>query len=236
MRIALVTESFFPAVGGTDVTVKVVTDRLVDSGHEVVLIAPGAGACDVPTQPRGAGPAAREAGGQVRDALTDLAPDLVLVTSPGTVGRKALKYARRLGIATLVIEQSPVLDLTSDYWRAKVADRADTLLVTSRWMVERVAGFGADAGLWTPGVDTSAYAPQLRDPWLHARWSRARSRGGPLVVVGIAGVRSRQDVRRLADVAAVPGIRPVAVGDVPQLERLRARLPGRRLHRPARHG
>lgn len=226
MRIALVTERFLPALDGSTVTVKAVLDRFVDGGHEVCVIAPGPGLTSyrrsrvVRVRPL------EKPGGQVLAALEDLAPDLVAVISPGAVGRKALKHARRLGIATLVIEQSPVLDLTSDYWRAKVADRADTLLVTSRWMVARVAGFGADAGLWTPGVDTSAFAPQLRDPWLHNRWSRARSRSGPLVVVGVAGIRSRQDVRRLTDLAALPGIRPVVIGEVPQPDRLRARLPG----------
>ena len=97
---------------------------------------------------------------------------------PATLGRKALKWARRQGVPTVVVEQSPVLDLTADYWRAKVADRADRLLVTSHWMRERVAEFGVDAELWAPGVDTAAFTPALRDQWLHDTWSRKRSRRG----------------------------------------------------------
>lgn len=34
MRIALVTERFFPATDGTTTTVKAVADRLVETGHE----------------------------------------------------------------------------------------------------------------------------------------------------------------------------------------------------------
>src|SRR6478735_5807565 len=147
MRIALVTETFFPAVDGTTTTVKAVLDRLVDLGHEVLLIAPGPGL----TSYRGCRIARvrplDKPASQVRDALDTFRPDLVHVTSPGTVGRKALKHAHRLGIPTIVVEQSPAL-----------ADvRADRLLVTSTWMV------GHDAHLWAPGVDTAAFTPALRD-------------------------------------------------------------------------
>ncbi len=120
-------------------------------------------------------------GPQVRAAIDAFAPDLVHVTSPGSLGRKALKHTDRAGIPSLVVEQSPVLDLAADYWRAKVADRTDAVLVTSTWMVERMAEFGVTAGLWRPGVDTAAFTPGLRDHWLHDSWSRARS------AVGTAG-------------------------------------------------
>ena len=43
MRIALVTESFYPATDGTTTTLKAVADRLVDTGHQVMVVAPGPG-------------------------------------------------------------------------------------------------------------------------------------------------------------------------------------------------
>lgn len=211
MRITLVTETFFPAVDGTTTTAKAVVDRLVDNGHDVQLVAPGPGL----TTYRGC-PVVRirpldKPGGQAREALESFRPDLVHVTSPATLGRKALKHARRLGLATLVLEQSPSLaDVT-----------ADRVLVTSRWMLE------GDAELWAPGVDAAAFTPALRDDWLRERWSRARTLPNPLVVVGyVGGLRNRHDVRRLAELAQVPGIRPVIVGDGPQRRWLETRLPG----------
>ena len=105
MRIALVTETFYPATDGTTTTLKAVADRLVDTGHQVMVVAPGPGigsyrGCPVvrirPLEPAGA---------QVRDALDGFRPDLVHVTSPGTLGRKALKHTRRNGIASVVVEQ-----------------------------------------------------------------------------------------------------------------------------------
>ena len=203
------TETFFPAVDGTTTTVKAVADRLVDTGHDVQLIAPGPGLATYRGCPVTRIRPLDKPGGQVRHALADFGPDLVHITSPATVGRKAIKHAERLGVPILVVEQSPTLaDVT-----------ADRTLVTSRWML------GRDAHLWAPGVDTAAFTPALRDGWLHDRWSRTRSLPRPLVVVGYVGsLRNRHDVRRLAELSQVPGIRPVVVGDGPQRSWLEARL------------
>jgi phosphatidylinositol alpha 1,6-mannosyltransferase len=229
MRIALVTETFYPAIDGTTTTVKAVADRLIDTGHEVMVVAPAPGLASYRSSTVARIRAFDRPGGQVREALERFAPDLVHVTSPGAVGRKALKHANRLGIPTLVVEQSPLMDVAADYWRTRVADRADAVVVTSRWMVDRLADFEVTAGLWAPGVDTAAFTPALRDDWLHDRWSRVRSRTGALVVVGYVGsLRKRHDVRRLAALARVPGIRPVVVGDGPQRAWLEGRLHGAR--------
>lgn len=226
MRIALVTETFYPTVDDTTTTLKAVADRLVDLGHTVRIITPAPGltsyrTCHVarirPLEP---------VGSQVRAALDQFAPDIVHVTSPGSLGRKALKHTARDGIASIVVEQSPVLDLAAGYWRAKVAERTDRVLVTSSWMVERMAEFGVNADLWRPGVDTAAYTPALRDQWLHDSWSKARSETGPLVVVGyVGGLHKRHGVRRLAELSTLPGIRPVVIGGGSQGEWLEARLP-----------
>lgn len=233
MKIVLATESFYPALDGTTTTLKATADRLIDTGHTVRIVAPGPGlgsyrGCDVvrvrPLEPTGA---------QVRDAIDAFAPDLVQAHSPRTVGRKALKFARRAGVPTVAVEQSPVHDLAADYWRAKVAERADRVLVTSPWMVERAAELGVDAGLWEPGVDPVAFTPALRDQWLHGAWSKATSAAGSKVVVGhVGGLHKSAGVRRLADLAAVPGIRLVVIGAGPERNWLARRLPDARFTGP----
>ncbi|WP_435771947.1 glycosyltransferase [Nocardioides sp. SYSU DS0651] len=233
MRIVLVTESFYPAVDSTTTTLKHTADRLVDRGHQVRIIAPGPGlgsyrGCDVvrvrPLEPTGT---------QVREAIESFGPGLVQAHSPRAVGRKALKHAARAGVATLAIEQSPVLDLAADYWRAKVADRADRLVVTSRWMVERAADLGVRADLWEPGVDAAAFTPALRDQWLHRSWSRAKAGAAPLVVVGyVGGLHKPAGVRRLAGLASLRGIRPVVIGAGPERDWLARRLPAARFTGP----
>ena len=79
------------------------------------------------------------------------------------------------------------------------------------------------AHLWTPGVDTDVFTPGRRDEALRATWT-----DGDLtqVVVGYVGsLRKRHGVRRLAEVARVPGTRLVVIGDGPQQAWLRSRLP-----------
>jgi phosphatidylinositol alpha 1,6-mannosyltransferase len=230
MRIALVTESFYPAVDDTTTTLKAVADGLVDLGHTVRIVAPGPGLTSYRASHVARVRTIEPVGPQVRAALDSFSPDLVHVTSPRALGRKALKHTAREGIPSVAVEQSPVLDLTAGYWRARVADRADRVLVTSSWMVDRLAGFDVDAGLWTPGIDTAAFTPALRDRWLHESWSRARSADGPRVVVGyVGGLHKRHGVRRLAELADLPGTRLVVIGDGPQREWLEARLPGAKL-------
>ncbi|HWJ68226.1 MAG TPA: glycosyltransferase [Nocardioides sp.] len=233
MRIVLATETFYPAVDSTTTTLKATVDRLVDLGHAVRIVAPGPGlasyrGCDVvrvrPLEPTG---------GQVREAIESFEPDVVQVHSPRNVGRKALKHAARAGVPTVAVEQSAILDLAADYWRAKVAERADRVLVTSPWMVDRAAEMGVAAQLWEPGVDTLAFNPTLRDPWLHSSWARARSKDGARVVVGyVGGLHRPAGVRRLPDLARVPGIRVVVIGDGPDREWLARRMPAARFTGP----
>lgn len=227
MRVALVTETFYPAVDGTTTTLKAVADRLVDLGHTVRIITPGPGLTTYRTSQVVRIRPLEAIGPQVRAAIDGFAPDLVHVTSPGTLGRKALKHAQRAGVRSVVVEQSAVLDQSADYWRSRVADRTDRIVVTSSWMVGRLTEFGVDADLWRPGVDAAAFTPALRDHWLHESWSRARSPEGPQVVVGyVGGLHKTHGVRRLADLAQVPGIRLVVVGEGPQRGWLESRLPG----------
>lgn len=227
MRILLATESFYPAVDSSTTTLKATADRLIDLGHEVQIVAPGPGL----TSYRGARVARvrplEPTGAQVRTAIEAFAPDLVQVHSPRNVGRKALKHARRLGVPTVAVEQSPVHDLAADYWRSKVAERADRVLVTSAWMVQRADELGVEATLWRPGVDTRAFNPTLRDPWLHASWARARTTKaeGRVVVGYVGGLHRAAGVRRLADLAAAPGIRLVVIGAGPERDWLARRMP-----------
>lgn len=237
MRIALVTETFYPATDGTTTTLKAVADRLVDTGHQVMVLAPGPGIGSYRGSPVVRIRPLEPVGAQVRDTLDGFRPDLVHVTSPGALGRKALKHTRRNGVPSVVVEQGPALDVAADYWRAKVADRADAVLVTSSWMVDRMAEFGVSAGLWRPGVDTAAYTPALRDQWLYDAWSRSGSADGPQVVVGyVGGLHKRHGVRRLAEVAAIPNVRLVVIGGGPQRDWLEAKAPGAKLVGPLQTG
>lgn len=221
-RIALVTESFDPRLTGTAGTVRHVANRLVATGHEVRILTAGSG------------PAAYHSVGVVRfnpprrshklrEYLHAFGPDLLHAFTPGPVGTKALRQAARLGVPTMVTETSPRAEFAPQPWQQRVADEADRLMVTATWLRERLVAAGVEAHLWTPGVDTEVFHPARRNPALRATWT-----DGDLtqVAVGFVGsLRKRHGVRRLAEVAAVPGTRLVVVGDGPQRSWLRDRLP-----------
>ena len=227
MRITLVTESYYPAVDAATTTVKNIADRLIDTGHEVQIVAPAPGLASYRRSPIARIRPLDQPGRQVQAALESFGPDLVHVTSPGRLGRKALKFAERLDVPTLTVQQSVVNELTSEYWVRKVADRSDHLVVTCEWMQRRLAKLGLDTpDLWVPGVASAAFGPQLRDDYLHGKWSRKRSPGGPLVVVGYVGsLHKRNGVRRLTEAAQVPGVRLVVIGDGTQKPWLKDNLP-----------
>lgn len=233
MRILLVTETNFPASDATTTTVKALADGLIDRGHEVRFVAPAPGlGCYRGSAVVRISPLAQP-GAQVRAAVDAFRPDVVVATSPATtpggLGRKALKHCRATGVRSVVLQQQPVPDLAWDYWRTRVAERADAVVVTARWMSAHLEALGVRTTTWLPGVDTDAFTPALRDEWLHRHWSRASAKDGPLVVVGFVGsLHKRHGVRRLAALAQVPGIRPVVVGEGPQREWLQSRLPGAR--------
>ncbi|HEY3015147.1 MAG TPA: glycosyltransferase [Nocardioides sp.] len=231
MRIALVAESFYPAVDGATTTVKNLADRLIDRGHEVLIVAPGPGLASYRRSRVARIRPLDKPGKQVRAALEGFRPELVQVHSPGRLGqiglgRKALKHATLLGVPALTVQQSVVGDLTAEYWLRKVAARSDRVVVTCRWMQSRLAYLGVDAPLWEPGVATAAFGPQLRDDWLYGKWSRRRSPQGPRVVVGYVGsLHKRNGVRRLAELAGRTDLRLVVIGDGPQRIWLKTQLP-----------
>jgi len=227
MRITLVTESYYPAVDAATTTVKNLADRLIDTGHEVQFVAPGPGLASYRRSPIARIRPLDQPGRQVQAALESFGPDLVHVTSPGRLGRKALKFAERIDVPTLTVQQAVVNDLTSEYWVRKVADRSDHLVVTCEWMQRRLARYGLETpDRWVPGVASAAFGPQLRDDYLHGKWSRKRSPEGPRVVVGYVGsLHKRNGVRRLVEAAAVPGVRVVVIGDGTQKPWLKDNVP-----------
>ncbi|BBH16622.1 GDP-mannose-dependent alpha-mannosyltransferase [Nocardioides baekrokdamisoli] len=224
MRVMLVTDSLFagePGRGATTTT-KAIADRLIDLGHEVRFLAPAPGLTRYKQSEVVRLNPLTKPGRQVNEAITYWNPDAVLVVTPGRLGRKALKHAQVMGIPTVAIEQHAVSDSELDYWRSKVAQRSDLLVVTSNWMADRLALAGIDARVWMPGIDTDAFSPALRDEHLHHKWSKGES----LVVVGFAGrLANRHHVRRLVELNDLPGIRPIIIGDGPQQQWLRQRLP-----------
>lgn len=231
MRIAVSAEAFYPATDADTRTVKAIVDHLVDAGHQVLVLAPVPGLADYRGQRVARITLSEGRGTQVREALAAFGADSLIAVTPAKVGRKALKHARKLGVPTLVVQTQPVGPVDGEAWSRTVATRADRFVVTAEWLVDRCRILGApEPTVWLPGTDTRGFAPTLRDGYLHDSYARARSKGGPRVVVGHAGPLKRSlGVRRLADAARVPGGRLVVIGDGKQKGWLATQVPDAKL-------
>ncbi|RYU09975.1 glycosyltransferase family 4 protein [Nocardioides iriomotensis] len=246
LKVAIVSESFLPAVNGVTNTVRHCADRLLAGGHEVLVVAPAPGLASY----RGAkvvrvrsfglpGYRTFSVGlpdGAVGKALADFEPDVVHLASPFALGYVGLRAARRLGIPTVAVYQTDVAGFARQYgvpgdglldrWVGHLHRRADRNLVPSTASATRLRRLGVDdVHLWRRGVDLSLFDPAHRNDDLHAAWSR-RSSGDPRVVVGYVGrLAAEKEVHRLEEVARVPGVRLVVVGDGPERARLERALP-----------
>ncbi len=250
MRVAIVTESFLPQVNGVSNTVRQVVDRLVDTGHQALVIAPGPGLGDYRGVPvvrvrsfRVPGYRSFRIGlpdAEVESMLARFRPDVVHLASPVVLGAWGLRAARRLGVPTLAVYQTDVGGFVRQYgvpaaagldsWVAHLHLHADRTVVPSAaaWAQLEALGVG-DLHWWRRGVDLDLFDPRRRNRAVHDRWAGPVARDGGPVVVGYVGrLAKEKQVRRLVEVAQVPGVRLVVVGDGPERSWLQARLPDAR--------
>jgi len=243
VRVALVTESFLPQTNGVANSVRHVAEQLRRLGHEPMVVAPGPGPSHhlgIPvTRVRSVGvPGYRSfpvglPDAAVEQSLAAFAPDVVHLASPLVVGAAGLRAARRLGVPTVAVYQTDVArfarhygvraDLLLDRWVGRLHRRAHRTLVPSTASLVQLQRLGVpDLHLWGRGVSLDLFGPDRRDPERHATLSR----GGREVLVGYVGrLAAEKDVRRLAEVAGLPGTRLVVVGEGPEREWLGRHLP-----------
>jgi phosphatidylinositol alpha 1,6-mannosyltransferase len=243
MRVAVVTESFLPQVNGVSNTVRHVVGRLLDTGHQALVVAPRPGPDHYRSVPvvrvRSVGlPGYRSfrvglPDPQVESSLAAFAPDVVHLASPAVLGAQGLRVARRLGAPTVAVYQTNLSGFVRRYrapaaravdaWVGRIHRGADRTLVPSASSWAQLEALGVrDLHLWRRGVDTSLFGPSARNAAVHDSWT------GPArpVVVGYVGRLAREkQVRRLVEVARVPGSRLVVIGDGPERGWLQHHLP-----------
>lgn len=243
MRVAIVTESFLPQVNGVTNTVRHTVDRLLETGHQPLIIAPGPGPRSyrdievVRVRSMGV-PGYRSFPLGLPDSvvvrsLAHFQPDVVHLASPIMLGAVGLRAARRLDLPTVAVYQTDIAGFARQYgvradavlarWVGRIHRRSTRTLVPSTASYAQLHALGVPGlHVWRRGVSLDLFAPQHRSAALHRHWSRHEDQ----VVVGYVGrLAQEKQVRRLVEVARIPGVRLVVVGDGPSRGWLERRLP-----------
>jgi phosphatidylinositol alpha 1,6-mannosyltransferase len=244
MRVAIVTESFLPQVNGVTNTVRHTVDRLLETGHQPLVIAPGPG----PGSYRGVEVVRVRSVGVpgyrsfplglpdsvVVRSLAGFRPDVVHLASPIMLGAVGLRAARRLDLPTVAVYQTDIAGFARQYgiradavlarWVGRIHRRSTRTLVPSTASYAQLHALGVhDLHVWRRGISLDLFAPEHRSEALHQRWT---GRHGDQVVVGYVGrLAQEKQVRRLVEVARIPGTRLVVVGDGPSRGWLERNLP-----------
>lgn len=241
LRIAVVTESFLPAVNGVTNSVLRVIENMSQRGHHVEVIAPGPsvphyqGAIvhDIPSVSLPAYSELRVGYSkkQTMIALQAIKPDIVHIASPTVLGAIGLACARELNIPTVAIYQTDLAGFATRYhlgvagrgiWRhlARVHRQAGLTLAPSTDAVWALRERGVDNAVrWMRGVDSDRFNPDHRSAALR----QSLAPNGEVIVGYIGRLAREKQVDLMAPIASIPGVKLVLVGDGPMrasLERL----------------
>ena len=246
LRVAVVAETFLPAVNGVVNSVLRLVDHLAVRGHDPVVIAPSGASYEsrcgalievvtVPAMrlPRYRQLALARPSGDLTAVLRRLAPDVVHLASPAVLGLAAGRAARALGVPTVAVFQTDLAAFAQRYrlpggagaaWRylRTVHGTAELTLAPSSATAAVLARQGiGPVALWPRGVDVDQFAPCHRDEALRERLAP----GGELLVGVVARLAVEKRLELLAPLSELPGVRLVVVGDGPQRRALARAMP-----------
>jgi len=253
MRVAIVAESFLPAVNGVTHSVLRAVEHLNRRGHEPVVVAPSPGpmegghrsiersvAAPIVWLPAVSLPGYRSfrvspvGVGRVRGVLREIAPDVVHLAGPFVLGWDAVRAARLLDLPTVAVYQTEVPTYAARYgfgglepllWR-RVCDihgRAHRTLAPSTAACAQLRDRGV------PEVRWWGRGVDLDRFCPQRRSHRLRARFGPpdVVAVGYVGrLAAEKQLHDLAVLRDLEGVRLVVVGEGPVRGRLERLLPG----------
>jgi phosphatidylinositol alpha 1,6-mannosyltransferase len=246
VRIALVAETFTPAVNGVVNSVRQVADRLARRGHQPIVVAPSGAtyesACgaviEVVTVPAMTLPGYRDLtvarpGSDLVPLLHELRPDVVHLASPAVLGWSAVQAAAELDIASIAVFQTDLSAFARRYhiglsarlvWAKlrRIHNMADLTLVPSSASAYQLRrqGIGPIA-LWTRGVDRDLFHPGRRDE----RWRQEGGAPQALIAGFVGRLAPEKRVELLEPTCRLPGVQLVVVGDGPRRRSLQRQLP-----------
>jgi phosphatidylinositol alpha 1,6-mannosyltransferase len=245
VRIALVAETFTPAVNGVVNSVRQVADRLAARGHDPIVIAPSGESylnssgrlIEVVQVPSVAMPGYRgisiaRPSVNLTPILRELQPDVVHLASPFVLGWSAVQAAAELDIASVAVFQTNLTAFASRYglgmsvpllWSRlrRLHNMADLTLAPSSATAYQLRRHGiGPLAMWTRGVDRDQFNPVWRDEvW------RASIAAGGLLIGYVGRLAAEKRVEMLEPLARMSGVHLAVVGDGPRRRSLERRMP-----------
>lgn len=248
MRVAIVAESFLPNVNGVTNSVLRVLEHLAETGHEALVIAPGAREGQeeiadylgfpivrVPTVriplidslPVGVPTTA------VDEALRQFKPDIIHLASPFVLGAAGAFSARQQRIPSVALYQTDVAGFATKYhasalayatweWLRTIHNACQMTLAPSSLTIRDLEDHNIkNVRHWGRGVDAERFHPSKRSAQLRKQWGA----DGKKVVGFVGRLAAEKGVHRLAALNDRSDIQLVIVGDGPERPLLEVQLP-----------
>lgn len=249
MRIAIITESFPPAVNGVANSVVRVADHLVARGHEPLVIAPAPSFTEQRVRGVHPYPVVRVASvplpryrnfrvgvpsARLTGALIWHAPDMLHLASPLLVGARAAALARQYRLPSVAVYQTAVPaylryyrglgwgEATAWKWLRTIHNGADRTLAPSTTAAADLNAHGIrNVWLWGRGVDATRFHPSKRNSAIR----RALAPNGEILVGYVGRVAAEKRLDLLRATSRLRGVRVVVIGDGPARREAERALP-----------
>ncbi|MCY0881786.1 MAG: glycosyltransferase family 1 protein, partial [Firmicutes bacterium] len=250
MRIAFVTETWWPSTDGVVTRLTATVRELKRQQHEMLIIAPQGGSSEfegipvrgVPTFSIGFVYGGKPWGMPVKQVVEDIHqfhPDVVHVVNPFVLGAAGVRAAVKYGYPLVASYHTNIASYAQFYhlgfakpfiWQVlrSLHNRAQVNLATSEAVKEEIVAHGIKrVQVWRRGVDLNLFSPRMRDRAMRDRLTQ----GHPERIVGlyvgrIAAEKGLRDLLPLA--AAVPEMQLAFVGEGPAMSILKGKFPPQR--------
>ncbi|MBO8170516.1 MAG: glycosyltransferase family 1 protein [Bacillaceae bacterium] len=247
MKIALITETFFPSTDGVVTRLCATIKWLQQDGHEVRIVAPdpgieayeGAKVIGIPARSLFLYPGRQVSlpHRSVKRILQEFEPDLVHVINPALLGVSGIYYSRLLKIPLIASYHTNIPDY-ADYYRVPLFkpflwwyfrtlhNRADLNLCTSQAVLEelRERRF-RNVRLWDRGVDVDNFGPDQFSRNMREKLTGGRPEQRLLLYVG--RLAAEKEIEKIRDVLDKhPEFSLAIVGDGPYRDYLEQHFAG----------
>lgn len=238
-KVSIVTESFLPQINGVTNSVLRILETFKQREIDAMVIAPtsetthhlGFAVHTVPSVEIKGFPVGIPSP-TVSKALDEFRPDLVHLAAPFWLGSHALDWSRRNSVPSVAVYQTDIAGYCSRYgldfarplverFTASIHAPASISLAPTAEGAKRLKELGVEnVAVWGRGIDTDLFHPERRD-LAEVQVLRNQIAPNSELVVGFVGrLAPEKQIERLLEVADLPDVKLLIVGDGPERARL----------------